>query len=227
MEFKTTVYAADIRELEKEELFCAVYDMVSEQRQKKTDACRHMADKRRSLAAELLLEKALADLGLCPKQLRFAYGENGKPYLQNEKNVHFNLSHSGDYALCAVSMREVGCDIEKITDRKQTVAKKFSQAEKEWLEAQEDPGEKQKQFFRLWTLKESYVKTTGQGLTLPLDTFCVPFRETWGAWNVGEQKYYFREYDICSGYVCAVCSLQNAFEKTARRVKISQIIAEF
>jgi len=84
---------------------------------------------------------------------------DGKPYVENCP-YHFNLSHSGDWLLLAVGDTPVGADIEKITKiRPKTVEKYFSQSEQERVKKNGT-----KEFFEIWTQKESYVKYTGEGI---------------------------------------------------------------
>src|SRR6188768_1435881 len=80
--------------------------------QKKITAYRHWADAERSLAGYLLLQKGFEKMDLGPIDLAaLKHGELSKPYL--EGNVNFNISHSGNYTICAISeMGEIGIDIE-------------------------------------------------------------------------------------------------------------------
>lgn len=64
---------------------------------------------------------------------------------------------------------EVGCDIEKNADAPLEVADRFFYSkEAEYIKTEDD---KNRAFFTLWTLKESYMKMTGRGMSLPLDSF--------------------------------------------------------
>lgn len=93
----------------------------------------------------------------------------GKPYLKDWPRIQFNLSHSGAYGVCAVSDAPVGVDVEMIRPLRQDVAKRFfTKVEQGYLSAQPP-----KEFFRLWTRKESFTKAIGKGLTLPMDRFSV------------------------------------------------------
>src|SRR5215204_7080172 len=84
--------------------------------QKKIKSYRHWEDAERSLAGYLLLKKGFEQLGLAGIDFaELQYGEFKKPYLVD--NVHFNISHSGNYTVCAVSKdHEVGIDIELLND---------------------------------------------------------------------------------------------------------------
>lgn len=86
--------------------------------------------------------------------------EHGKPYLVNHRDIEFNISHSGDFAICSISMHSTGVDIEN-TDRKNTdilpLKKTFTCKEREKYNLED--------FFRIWVMKESYLKMKGTGLS--------------------------------------------------------------
>ena len=92
----TKVYMASIAQLPYEKL----YNAASPERKAKADAMRFTEDKHRCIAAEALLRHALKEQGICDFQVLTE--ENGKPYLQGLP-VHFSLSHSGEFVLCAIS----------------------------------------------------------------------------------------------------------------------------
>ena len=94
------------------------------------------------------------ELSLPPADIGFTLGTHGKPSVPQ---VEFNLSHSGEWALIAVSDVPLGVDIEKIRERfdYRALAKRFLGAEPRTVEA----------FFHLWTEREAYVKATGEGIS--------------------------------------------------------------
>lgn len=119
-----------------------------------------------------MLREVLAGY-LCrdPRGLQFATGEHGKPFLLGE-SLCFNLSHSGDCWLLAVSdMAAIGVDVENIRPRSgmQAIARRcFSENEYGyWLSLPEL--KREQAFFRLWTLKEAFVKAVGRGIALGLE----------------------------------------------------------
>ena len=121
-----------------------------------------------SVEAEALLRCAL---GLTPQDapLDMTIGENGKPACAD---VQFSFSHSGDMVACAVSDCPVGVDIEFSKKDGWPVAQRFFAAEEvELLRNSQDSA----LFYRLWTLKESYLKALGCGMTKPLASFSVRF----------------------------------------------------
>ena len=101
--------------------------------------------------------------------------EGGKPYFPGHEGLHFNLSHSGDLALCALDSAPVGVDVQIVREwRPGLPARVCSGAELDWLEGQPDLWSA---FTLLWTLKEARVKCTGQGLRRPPREISVPLLE--------------------------------------------------
>ncbi|MBR1742986.1 MAG: 4'-phosphopantetheinyl transferase superfamily protein [Lachnospiraceae bacterium] len=201
----TGFYAASVADLETEYVYQRAYRLLPEERQLRVERYRFLKDKRLSLGAFLLLLWGLGEWGISSEDLEICYHENGKPYLGNRNGVFFNLSHSGEYVICAVSEKEVGCDVEKISEYREGVAKRFfSSSEYEMLLDLKTEQEKAEIFFRLWTLKESYIKAIGKGLSMPLDSFSFSFEAPMVQEFAGE-KYYFREFDIHTEYKCALC----------------------
>jgi len=107
-----------------------------------------------------------------PEGLRFVVNAQGKPRLADEANaaLTFNLSHSGDWGLCAVTAgSEVGVDIERIDrtlDYAQLAKRFFSPAEYARLDT--CPAKRRKrEFFRIWTRKEAWLKGKGGGFSEP------------------------------------------------------------
>lgn len=100
--------------------------------------------------------------------LAFSYGPHQKPYLQDHPRVYFNLSHTGTAALCAVGDQEMGADVQALRPVSDRLARKvMTQKEYEQYRSSNSP---EHFFTQLWTLKESYMKLTGAGLSLPLQS---------------------------------------------------------
>ena len=120
----------------------------------------------------------LADyLRQTPRDLRFEYSQHGKPSLHDSSSdLRFSVSHSGDFALVAVSRElEIGVDIEKIREDIETdklSERFFSQAERAAILSLA-PERRIPSFFRCWTCKEAFLKAQGIGLSRSLDSFDV------------------------------------------------------
>lgn len=114
-----------------------------------------------------------------PAKLLFSYGQHGKPALLNEADtLYFNLAHSADWALLAVTQTgEVGVDIEQLDptlDYSSLASRYFSQPDIERIDSV-TAERKLRTFYRLWTLKESRLKQVGGGfssLTEPTGLYC-------------------------------------------------------
>lgn len=89
----------------------------------------------------------------------------GKPRFRECDSIHFNISHCDGIVVCAFSEKEIGIDVEKIQDFKETMVKKIlTEKEQQILQKYEaDPEERNRGFYRFWTLKESYLKWRGRG----------------------------------------------------------------
>lgn len=144
------------------------YSLVSKNRQEKIDFYRFEKDKKLSCGAYLLLKKLLSEENVTNPI--FKTKEYGKAYISNHENIHFNLSHSGKIVLCAISDMEVGADVEYIDHEIDlNIARHyFHNSEYENIMTAEN---KPDEFFKYWVLKESYMKYTGLGMNLELDSF--------------------------------------------------------
>jgi len=183
-------------------------EKLPENRKRKIMSCRQPEARQQSLGAGLLLQYVLRDYRLTEQDI--TVGQYGKPEVEG---VCFNVSHSGDMVVCAVSEYPVGCDIEKITTVPERVAERFfSKGEVNYLNQVPKEAERE-EFFRLWTMKESYIKMTGEGLHLPLNQFELCLGEDVRVCRDGEiQNCFFKEYEI-SGYRLTVCAKENQFQE--------------
>lgn len=200
----TAVYAVCVEPLKDEKLFSAAYRAASAERRKKADSFRFEKDKRLSLGASLLLDFGLKKAGYSGAGI--IYGEQGKPYLKNGE-LFFGISHSEDYALCAFSDCEVGCDIEKMKPADIKIAKRFfTAAEYEDIASRETERERTELFYEYWTLKESFMKATGLGMKLALNGFEIVRKEKISVvQSVDGREYSFMMSDKIGGYKCALC----------------------
>lgn len=218
----TVFYTADVSALEDERLFQTAYRAVPPARQEKTDRLRCFGDKRLSVGAALLLRLAPREAGVPEDRMRFVTRGEGKPCLATGE-VSFNLSHSGTIAACVVSPFEVGCDVEQIGDGGLPIAKRFFHpAEVAWLTAAPE-NERKERFYRLWTLKESFVKAMGEGMRLPLASFsAVPGSGAPIVWN--GHLYRFAEVRDIAGYCAAVCVCDGEAVVVRRHVDLTAML---
>ena len=142
---------------------------------------------------------------------RFARGEKGKPFVADREDVFFNISHSGVYVVCAVSDGEIGVDIEKRSKARMEVAGRFFHV-REVRELEVASGvEQDKLFYDFWSVKESFLKYTGTGLTRPLNSFVVRFSDGKISLSEGTRELPLYVYPclIDTGYACYVCGEYN------------------
>jgi 4'-phosphopantetheinyl transferase len=141
----------------------------------------HFAEGRNHyIAGRGMLRQILARyLGIAPGDLRFGYNRHGKPCLQGEARLRFNLSHSRGLALYCVALdREVGVDVEFMRPdfACTSIAERFFSANEVAVLRELPDAERVAAFFRCWTRKEAYIKARGKGLAIPLDHFDVSLR---------------------------------------------------
>lgn len=135
---------------------------------------RHGTARAQGFAASLLLEYAVSQqFPWVVHPLAISIAEGGKPYLVSEPGIHFSLSHSGNWAVCALSDHPVGVDIERCEPGRRDIASRFFHREEVRYLNTVLPSARDDAFYKLWTLKESFVKSTGRGLDLPLRSFWV------------------------------------------------------
>ena len=130
------------------------------------------------LVAHGVARRILSNLtGTDPGDVRIVLGKNGKPELVNLEGLHFNMAHSGELmALAVTRVGPVGVDVEqlrRLSDMKSLSEHFFSREERNQLECPQDV--MAERFFRCWTLKEAFLKSTGEGLSRALDSFAVAF----------------------------------------------------
>lgn len=178
---------------------------LSAARREKIERLRYEADKRLSLGAGLLLDQGLRRFGLREQTEAFGTVENGKPCLLNHPEIQFNLSHSGNMVMAAFSSCPVGCDVEKKQKARMDVAKRFfTPAEQRVLLAAKTEAERDLLFSRLWTLKESYLKVSGRGMAMPLDSFIIELGGQPRLVGESGKDYRFQEFSL-PDYCASVC----------------------
>ena len=140
------------------------------------------ADRQQFIAAHALTRRMLAAFGSRrASDWRFVEGKNGKPEIEPPDGtppLRFNLSHTRGLVACAVSRgRDIGVDTESLNRPGPNLSiadAYFAPSEVALLRAAPE-AMRRDTFFRLWTLKESYIKATGDGLSLALDSFSFTF----------------------------------------------------
>ena len=120
----------------------------------------HLPTKQQAILAWALLVYALRLQDRPLPKLKFS--ETGKPFFADEKK-HFNLSHTDTLVCLALSDQPVGIDAQTLTTTSDGVVRRVLSDAEQQLLAQSD--DKNALFTRFWTLKEAFVKQTGEGLS--------------------------------------------------------------
>jgi 4'-phosphopantetheinyl transferase len=170
-------------------------------------------DRKRYVIARGLLRELLgAYLQQTPKSLEFSYAQHRKPFLSgvnSASGLSFNLSHSGEMVAYAIAReRNLGIDVERIRPdlAGDDIAERYFSA-REVNDLKTLPPEKRVEgFFNCWTRKEAYLKATGMGLHIALDSFAVNLLSAQPAEFLGgvEPKWHLAAHRPAEGYAAAV-----------------------
>jgi 4'-phosphopantetheinyl transferase len=151
--------------------------VLSAEERGRADRYRQPADRQRSVVSRGVLRLLLAERLRCgPESVELESTEHGKPVLRHDGGPWFNVSHSGEWILVAISdAGEVGVDVEQIraVPNLEAIASHYF-AREEWQAIRSlPPADRTRAFFACWTRKEAYLKAVGMGLARSLDGFCV------------------------------------------------------
>lgn len=152
-----------------DELYTTEMDNLDLLRKKEILKKADINDRKRSLAGDILVKKYLSKMyGITKEKIEIKKGKHGKPYVLNLP-AHFNISHSGNYVVVAISDCPIGIDLEIIKDFSAILAKKlFNDDELKYISGAGPSRKKflmQKSFYEIWTAKEAYLKYVGNGIS--------------------------------------------------------------
>ncbi len=132
---------------------------------------RNWQDAERSLAGKIMLMRGLRHIGRNEYSLNdLKYSEFQKPFF--DESIHFNISHSGNYIICAISeINQIGVDVEELNEiPMDDFTNLFDNREWEEVISAEN---KFRAFYTLWTKKEAFLKLIGCGLNQPLNEVAI------------------------------------------------------
>lgn len=131
------------------------------------DHCRLPHVRQHKIVARAKLRQILGSyLDQSPPKIEISTGLHGKPQVAG---IEFNLSHSGDLVVYAISDRPIGIDIERIRSMELSgIIQRFFTSNEFATWQKLPPSEQSAAFFRTWTVKEAYLKAIGTGLYTPL-----------------------------------------------------------
>lgn len=223
----------------------ALYEMLPQERKESVDRAKNKEIAKKRLYTGAFLQYILSkETGVLAEQLHYRYNEWGKPELDVERmvqeidckcnrfeissleNIHFNLSHSGDYVVLAVSDSLVGVDIEHKMKSYESLAKRcFHEAEYKDIMSAEAEWERQHRFLVYWTMKEAYIKYVGEGMRIPLNSFQIERNEE-GLSFVKGMDVYFKTLFQDGIYCISVCgsSLDGVEKCVKQREQVTEIL---
>jgi 4'-phosphopantetheinyl transferase len=176
-------------------------------------------DRHRYLVTRALVRSVLSKLTrTSPEALQFSAGSQGKPYLADSlglgRSLSFNLSHTQDLVLLAVSRDgHLGVDVETSASPAplEIIGQHFSPAEQRALASLPSNAEQGQHFWACWTLKESYLKATGTGLTHSLNDVgfaLAPSGEITAQFDTGQTGAWFGQWRPTPDHLAALCLIQ-------------------
>ncbi|MPQ34060.1 4'-phosphopantetheinyl transferase superfamily protein [Clostridium estertheticum] len=170
-------------------------------------------DKRRSLYGEIMIRSLINErLGIDNANIIFSCNTFGKPYLIGYPNFHFNISHSGEWVICGIGCNKLGVDIEKIIEKKDLITKSIFTNNEYYDLIKTCEKDRFAYFYDLWTLKESYTKCIGKGLSIPLNSFSFEILKDNNILSPPNNLYSFKKYSCISGYRISVCSFEEVID---------------
>ncbi|EJQ93985.1 cereulide biosynthesis 4'-phosphopantetheinyl transferase CesP [Bacillus cereus] len=220
------IYVVELSPITEKKL-SELYMLISEERRLAVRKLLNKKDKIRSVIGELLVRMVM-HFAYRKKNIIFARTREGKPYVDGEPLIHFNVSHAGDYILCAFASHPVGVDVEEVKEiaYEDIVQHCFTKQERQYI-FQPIPSPLHR-FYEIWTLKESYVKCVGKGLSIPLDSFsCVKGDSIKVFGKDVHEKYTCQQISIHPNYKVAVCSTQKSEKNIIIRTTQEEIISYF
>lgn len=134
--------------------------------------------------------------------MQIVYGEIGKGMIKDRDDLFFNISHSKEYCVLALSDKEVGVDIQEIKEIRADIAKRFfEKRDNDYIE--EDKDKRTERFIEVWCAKESFAKLTGRGIGEGFSTFYEDF-EKMEILDVETdlKKAVLKKYEVDKNYVC-------------------------
>lgn len=190
--------------------FDRLLSWVSEDKKEQIRRFHQFEDAQRTLLGDVLARYAICRR-LCIRNMDLVFGKNeyGKPMLLEPSGIHFNISHSGNWVVCAVDDSVIGIDVEIIKPIDFKIAERFFSRD-EYVSLINQPKEmKLTYFYMIWTLKESYIKAEGKGLSIPLNSFTIRMGNDDISVSVNNEtrKFYFYQSFLDYDAVYAVCTL--------------------
>ena len=194
------------------------YCLLNNQEKAKLNRFRFSKDRHQFLVSRALLKTVLSfyHAQVSAKDWRFRCNKYGKPAISNKSvidPVQFNMAHCDGMIVLAITRKnKIGVDVEYLNRPDsffEVAANSFSSMEQAALSKLPE-NKRRKRFLELWTLKESYIKATGKGLSIPLDQFGFYLDEKDGITfscdsllNESAEQWTFWQFPYCDEFIIA------------------------
>lgn len=226
----TELYAIKVPEKLDTLLFHRLLEHVAPEKRSRIKRFVREQDRIRGLFGDLLIRTVLMQkTGMLNNEISFVTNEYGKPFLKGRDDIHFNISHSGQWVVAAIDSRPIGVDVEEVAPVDLSISEHyFSPDEHEDLMNQND---KLGYFFTLWTSKESYIKVLGKGLSHPLNAFSIKMLTKDQIIIKADGKVLddvrIAKYDLHKDYKMAVCATHDNLPRDVKMRSAHGIIKKF
>jgi 4'-phosphopantetheinyl transferase len=222
------IYVIQLNDHMTEEQYRILLSKLPVEKQKRIQNFVFRDDAIRSLVADLLVRCIIGKEFHIPiDKIQFDNNTFGKPFVEGLQSFHYNVSHSGHWIVCATDNQPVGIDIEQILPIDFDIANRFfTTLEIQDLEKKAGKA-KLSYFYDLWSLKESYIKMVGKGLSIPLDSFsCRVMNNNVIFSSIIDQKsVYFKQYDLDPHYRLAVCQSHPYFSEDVHQISLKKMVS--
>ncbi|CAM4252732.1 MULTISPECIES: 4'-phosphopantetheinyl transferase family protein [Bacillus cereus group] len=227
------VYVLQVPDELPHQTFLMLLNCVSNDKRERIRRFKRKEDAYRTLMADILIRSIiLTKYGVPNREITFIYNSYGKPFLSWDSSFSFNVSHSGKWVVAIVGKQQlVGIDIEGVQPIGMEIARRFFAPEEyEELKVKKEK-ERLLYFYDLWTLKESYIKAIGHGLSIPLDSFVIQRKDLLEQFaicqNHSPKSFFFRQYDIDTVYKLSTCATTDNFPESIIECNIYELCNQF
>ncbi|MGG3571973.1 4'-phosphopantetheinyl transferase superfamily protein [Bacillus gobiensis] len=200
----TQLFLAELPDAIDEEMINKAICLLPPIKRERIKSFYHIEDSIRSLLGYMMLQKVLPR-SQYPDSISFT--EYGKPFVKNQNHFQFNISHSMRLVVLAVSKYEIGVDIEYIKPVcLDSMSGALTKEEYAYLQSLPDD-EAEKYFYTIWTVKESFLKMIGTGLSLSPDRLNtnVYFDRPTITLDGKQQNVSFQTFQVECRYQLTVC----------------------
>src|SRR5699024_9990539 len=225
------VYAVKIPEDISDEDYQTLLSFTSFEKREKIKKIKHMQSQYQTLIGDIVIRLIILKnkLRQTNEEIEIEHNRFGKPGLKNEKSFMYNISHSSEWVVCAISSYKVGIHIEyKKPIELKYFEKVFSPEELNDIRSK-NTSKQQEYFYDLWTLKESYIKMIGEGFSYPVSTFTVKKNSIVDIQlinSINSRIPYFTQYNIDRNYTLSVCAEKENFPKDVVIWSFSHLLME-